>query len=535
MGFLDGLTRRKASVLVPTGVFSFVMLVAGTYWLPSTVQTKIYNEPGSGIQASRLHAPLESSVHTGRKLERSESPWQQTPILGLDQGERQQDSSKDDRTPKTEATLTNEITSENPLLVLNLPNSGEVTINRYFRCAGLEKHELGRFWANTNHEMEMGKCIEANLKVEDNQDKYPLDGCGNFRVWTNIEYVSKSLPRSVEPRHCFFPTLQPETLRKIFKAHPNATIIQALANPVRWYKSLSIDVKKRWPRFCNENHDIKFPEASESEADWVKFYYDHTNMLREIVKEYPSLTYIEVDLTRPQKTADMLQASLGIPATCWLEAAKGNQSRPSSVNTPILVASLPKSATSTTHDYLNCGLGNLQGAHQWTRNETSNVPMQVGRCIEENLRLKRPIFYDCGDNLHYSDIGIVEPSHCFYPTMEGGLDAMYEAYPYGTIMNVVRDGRAWYRSAQKHYNLLGRWSSFCPNFPVQGSTEEEWLDFYQFHTHTVRNFAKRHPTMTYVEIKLESNETANILRETFGFDDSCWGHANRNKEVSSSA
>ena len=93
---------------------------------------------------------------------------------------------------------------------------------------------------------------------------------------------------------------------------------------------------------------------------------------------------------------------------------------------------------------------------------------------------------------------------------------MYQAYPYGTIMNVIRDARSWYQSASRWRGILDRWSKFCEYFPPEGSSEEEWLDFYHWHTHLVRQFAKRHPTMTYIEVNLEANDTAIQLEEKLG-------------------
>ena len=69
---------------------------------------------------------------------------------------------------------------------------------------------------------------------------------------------------------------------------------------------------------------------------------------------------------------------------------------------------------------------------------------------------------------------------------------------------------------------------------MRNATEDQWISFYNNHTQHVRDFARNHPTMAYVEFSLENQEEAQqALQEHFGFSDSCWGHKNNNYDGSS--
>jgi hypothetical protein len=59
-------------------------------------------------------------------------------------------------------------------------------------------------------------------------------------------------------------------------------------------------------------------------------------------------------------------------------------------------------------------------------------------------------------------------------------------------------------------------------------TRDDILRFYDWHTEHVRSFAAAHPSMTYIEVKLESDDTAQILEDQIGIPAQCWGHSNIN-------
>ena len=47
--------------------------------------------------------------------------------------------------------------------------------------------------------------------------------------------------------------------------------------------------------------------------------------------------------------------------------------------------------------------------------------------------------------------------------------------------------------------------------------------FYDWHTAHVREFCLQHPSLTYIEVALESPMLGKILEEKIGISASCWG------------
>jgi len=115
------------------------------------------------------------------------------------------------------------------------------------------------------------------------------------------------------------------------------------------------------------------------------------------------------------------------------------------------------------------------------------------------------------------------PRFCFDPSVHG-LDAIYESYPNGTILMAVQDSQAWLDSVERY--RFQKWSLLkdlkrCPDlWPTQQQdignrmlTNDDILNFYHWHTEHVRKFTKNHPSMTYIEVALEGDETGQTLED----------------------
>lgn len=113
---------------------------------------------------------------------------------------------------------------------------------------------------------------------------------------------------------------------------------------------------------------------------------------------------------------------------------------------------------------------------------------------------------------------------CFFPSIDG-LDAIYNSYPNATFMNVVRDTEAWYTSLKtwSHSSLFVRFR-LCnaTGFPNGQSTREDFMAFYEAHNEMIRQFVRDRPSLTYIEVKLESPDTGRILEEKTGISADCW-------------
>jgi hypothetical protein len=113
---------------------------------------------------------------------------------------------------------------------------------------------------------------------------------------------------------------------------------------------------------------------------------------------------------------------------------------------------------------------------------------------------------------------------CYYPSIDG-LDAIYESYPTLTMVNVIRNSTAWYESLQgwSHASLFVRFR-LCnaTGFPNGQSTRADFIRMYENHNAMIRQFVRDRPSITYLEVQLESSRTGQILSDATGIDPQCW-------------
>ena len=102
---------------------------------------------------------------------------------------------------------------------------------------------------------------------------------------------------------------------------------------------------------------------------------------------------------------------------------------------------------------------------------------------------------------------------------------MVQSYPNASFVHVVRDADAWYDSLQAwaHGSLFVRFR-LCnaTGFPDGQATRSDFLHMYRQHTERIRKFVTAHPSLTYLEVKLETPETGAMLANATGIDVSCW-------------
>ena len=224
--------------------------------------------------------------------------------------------------------------------------------------------------------------------------------------------------------------------------------------------------------------------------------------------------------------------------------------------TPIILMSLPKSGTTSVFNYFNCPLKGTAGrklfgpegvpldpnselhyyaGHAWTTiynnslytNTSTNI--RIGHCFEHNFLNGRPLIQGCGNHNVWTDIGMIGKK-CFYPSIVG-LENIALNYPNATIMITKRDAQTWsnsidnWRITQNSPSLKERWvDTHCLGFPRALNNKVSWLQFYERHTTRLRDFVKQFPSLTYVEVELESPETPVILEQYTGIPQTCWNN-----------
>jgi len=192
--------------------------------------------------------------------------------------------------------------------------------------------------------------------------------------------------------------------------------------------------------------------------------------------------------------------------------------RSPTLSSPILVLSLPKSGTTTTNRYLNCGWGGRYSAHQFGKNDTGGI-IRLGDCFYENYKQEKPLLQGCGKYRAFTDSGSLPL--CFYPGIHA-LDNIARYYPQATIMLGVRPAEKWAESFRNHGGEGKLVSSFidCPNISLHN--ESDLMDFYEDYTYSIRAFAKRNPQMTYIEFDVEDDKAGRFLEEQTGLDSTCY-------------
>ena len=203
---------------------------------------------------------------------------------------------------------------------------------------------------------------------------------------------------------------------------------------------------------------------------------------------------------------------------------------------PIFVPSLPTPGSKTVHGYFQCG--NQASAHG-----TVQVPspsgelkkMYAGKCIRRNIQEHRQAFEKCGDYDIYLDTTVLtKPSmhskkvkDCFFPPLDA-LEEIYASYPNATWLLLTRNTKSWVYSARRDMDTTWRncasFDGLLPN-PASKATEkyQDYERFYDQHNHRIRQFVTDHPSLTFLEVSLEGNNTAQILEQEVGISSKCWG------------
>ena len=208
------------------------------------------------------------------------------------------------------------------------------------------------------------------------------------------------------------------------------------------------------------------------------------------------------------------------------------------VPTPIFVLTLPKGGSTTIHQYFQCGLGIGASAHNRYPYAQSNKLKHVGITMRDNIKQNKPLLTVDNDSLDkyqiFSDYDSFKGSLF---SMIDSLDNISKFYPNSTILYVRRDPSDWFRSASNFGSLLRRFRSseksplveslFSPDSPTRPAAmnETHWTTFYENYSDYVRKIGSEHPSLTYLEVPLDSN-TDTVMQERIGITKQCWGRAN---------
>lgn len=454
-----------------------------------------------------------------------------------------------------------------PVMILSLPKSGTTFLRKYLDCG--DRPTTSHLFASFSGEYFL-QCFANNIAT----NMPMLRNCGEFDIWTDLGGIL------MHSQTCFYPAWH--ALDNIGTHYPNATIVLSVwSNATRWYEiihSQARELMRKWRSVCTT-----FPNETISNQEvWTKFYDDYTDRIRRFKQRHPSIHYVELLLDSPN-LGSQLERIMGIPSSCWpavpkqritssrrdtgldtsleerrifvmesagspnIKESPGQENSAKTRNsygrnqlpTPVLVLSLPKSGTTSMQKYFNCA-ERKTGSHHWSILEDGRL-VRHAACLGKNVAEGRPMLEGCGNFIAWSDMGSIydtkkmadgdddhdhdTTTQCFFPSLHG-LNNIATHYPNASLILVVRDAGAWYRSLRQWSGgkLMRSMARYCPGFPKDPSRRNraDWIRFYQNHTNSIRSFAKQNPSITYVEVPLEGSNTGIVLQDKVGISSDCW-------------
>ncbi|KAL7459157.1 hypothetical protein ACHAWC_010895 [Mediolabrus comicus] len=225
---------------------------------------------------------------------------------------------------QTEKYKDNKVTLPRPIIGLNFPKSGTLTMSEYFNCAGIVS-----IHTHTN-DGRIGICMMENHLT----DKPPMEGCNTHQLKRKKKGEPKPEAKPTEVIFdiglqgppCYYASLHDGGLENIAKHYPEGTIMLVTRNPKKWYHSFESwgSILKRWGERCGFDGSLDgvgmeywadLHHSSERERYWVEFYEAHTQKIREFAMKHLSLTYVEVEL-EDDKMAEQLEYYTGVEQKC---------------------------------------------------------------------------------------------------------------------------------------------------------------------------------------------------------------------------
>jgi hypothetical protein len=275
---------------------------------------------------------------------------------------------------RKEHMVNSEKWNDNPVFVVSLPGTATLATTRYFRCGLGGTKDFAAYWTPTsinnannstindnNKQIEIGRCVQENLSA----NKPILQDCGKAKVWSSIGYISPMQGK------CYYPTLDHTAMTALSSTYPQATILQVTQDPDEWYQTSYRKFRTQMTTHCRNHHHAPIPSEGASREEWIAFYKWYVQSIRDFASAHPNLHYVEVALD-DRNTSAVLQQQLSLPRLCWhVDKPSANRvpakkreniadSQRLQQNTravkeakpklpyPILVASLPKSGTTST-------------------------------------------------------------------------------------------------------------------------------------------------------------------------------------------
>jgi len=288
-------------------------------------------------------------------------------------------------------------------------------------------------------------------------------------------------------------------------------------------------------------HSLNIRKSRNKQSIWLETFYAACTALA-IVAFFGSST---------QKfTPSKIDYSIAPPANSVMAAGRvaGNNGSnkppppPPPPPLPYIIVGMPKSGTTTIHDYFQCGKAH-RTSHFICKGHThacaTCLPNVCAVCMRDNF-IKNgpssPLMEGCGDWDVYTELDacmmLKNPQNpvCYYPQVTD-LEGIHASHPGATFILNLRNVDRWIGSVGR-FKDLSRCLVNCDIDGVlpkgKGAKPDELRKFYNDQTERVREFVKLHPTHKLVEVNIEDEKAGHYMESIFGVAAKCWGHANKN-------
>lgn len=204
--------------------------------------------------------------------------------------------------------------------------------------------------------------------------------------------------------------------------------------------------------------------------------------------------------------------------------------------TPIIVMGMMKAGTTSIYGYFNCGIepGSAELSHYDCKpgNDPQEIGMSCGKRMRRNLtKNKKPAFHTMDHFTLYAEIDAQENNGGMTLPQLSYLEEIYDNFPEATWILNLRDAKSWLSSINRWKDLRQRFidNPYPPLLPKgKGESDAEMIEFYMAQAEQIRRFCGKHPSITLVEVQIDSESAGQVMEDAFGISKQCWGNRNAN-------
>jgi hypothetical protein len=183
------------------------------------------------------------------------------------------------------------------------------------------------------------------------------------------------------------------------------------------------------------------------------------------------------------------------------------------------------------YGYFKCGLDPKFSKISHYNCQDGGGVMSCGKRMRTNLKFGKVNIFDSIDMFDiYTEIDAQENNGGITIPQWSFIQEIHDNFPSATWILNLRNPENWLNSIDQWEDLRKRLIDF-PFLPIlptgKGKDDEDMIQFYLHQAMRIRNFVKRHPSHTLVEVEIDSPDAGQIMEAAFGISsEKCWKRRN---------